>query len=289
MHGIVNVFKPQEYTSHDCVAIMRRVTGIKKIGHTGTLDPMATGVLPVCIGRATKVIEFLEGDSKRYECVMKLGITTDTQDVWGNVLDSAEPVTDPDRIKTALMEFTGIIQQYPPMYSAIKVGGKKLYEYAREGKTVEVKPRNVEIYSIDIIDIINNYVKFAVHCSKGTYVRTICHDLGEKLGCGGAMCGLVRTACGKFSVDDAVNIEQIKTMSNDEIEGIIQPMDYPLDLEKIDLTQRQARDISNGKVIEDYNKPEGLYAAYYDGAFLGVSSVENDCLKAYKNINLEII
>ncbi len=232
--GILNINKPQNMTSHDVVAIVRKCLGIKKVGHTGTLDPMATGVLPVCIGKSTRVIEYLDMDIKKYRCTMILGIETDTQDIWGKVLNRADTdeITE-DEIRKALGRFLGVIDQKPPMYSALKVNGKKLYEYAREGKEVEVKSRKIFIRSLEIekISLENSEktVTFTVECSKGTYIRTICQDVGIILGCGATLSELVRISSGNFDIKDSITIDKLKEMSKEQIEKILSPTDYPLD------------------------------------------------------------
>ena len=183
--GILILNKPQDWTSHDCVAVCRRVTGVKKVGHGGTLDPMAEGLLPVFIGKATKIMEYLDLDYKTYRCTAKLGITTDTQDVWGEVLEEKSPagVTESE-IMEKLQAFRGRITQLPPKYSAVRINGKRLYEYARDGEEVEIRPRDVEIKELAVtdIDMDEHTVTFDVTCSKGTYIRTICSDLGDALG-----------------------------------------------------------------------------------------------------------
>ncbi len=211
MQGVLNIIKPPHTTSHDVVAIARRALGIKKIGHTGTLDPMAAGVLPICIGRATKIVELIQNDKKTYRCEMTLGAVTDTQDVWGEVLASSpvEEITEQE-IREAVMDFIGEIEQIPPMYSALKVNGKKLYELAREGVTVDRKPRMRHIYSIEIIRIEGEKVWMDVECAKGTYIRTLCHDIGQKLGCGAHMSFLLRTATGIFNLENGITLETLQ-------------------------------------------------------------------------------
>lgn len=231
--GILNINKPQNMTSHDVVAICRRTLGIKKIGHTGTLDPMATGVLPVCIGRSTKVIEYLDTDIKKYSCTMMLGLQTDTQDIWGNVLSRSEVETTEEEVRKAFGGFVGVIDQKPPMYSAIKVNGKRLYEYAREGKTVDVKSRKVFIKSLEIEEIDleskEKTVSFTVECSKGTYIRTICQDVGDAIGCSATLTRLERIASGVFTIDKAVDVEELRAMSVDEIEPLLYKSEDALD------------------------------------------------------------
>jgi tRNA pseudouridine55 synthase len=200
-------------TSFDVVAYLRKVLKTKKIGHTGTLDPGAAGVLPVCVGHATKAIEFITDKEKSYRAELMLGVSTDTQDAFGKVLSKEEVAASQSEVVQAVKSFIGKYQQLPPMYSAVKVGGKKLYELARNGITVERKTRDVEIYSIDIIDIELPRVLFQVECSKGTYIRTLCADIGEKLGCGGHMSFLVRTAAGIFNISESVTLEEVEEFS----------------------------------------------------------------------------
>ena len=199
INGIVNIYKEKGYTSHDVVAVLRKVVGQKKIGHTGTLDPDATGVLPVCLGRATKVCELLTDHDKTYEALLLLGKTTDTQDISGEVLEERDPgdLTE-EEVRSCIESFIGEYDQIPPMYSALKVNGKKLYELAREGKTVERKSRKVQIHGIRILEMNFPHVRMEVDCSKGTYIRTLCHDIGEKLQVGGCMEELERTKVGRF-------------------------------------------------------------------------------------------
>ena len=211
--GIINLLKPAGMTSHDAVQMLRRLTGVKRIGHTGTLDPMAVGVLPLCIGSAARITEYLDLDYKKYRCEMQLGLETDTQDIWGTVIEDnrGTVVFDREKIEDALSSFQGLISQYPPNYSAVRVNGKRLYEYARKGEAVEIKPRQVDIKGITVINIDsgNSRVTFDVECSKGTYIRTICHDTGRILGCGAVMSCLIRTASGAFTLENTVTIEEL--------------------------------------------------------------------------------
>ena len=203
MDGILNIYKQEGFTSHDVVAKLRGICKQKKIGHTGTLDPDAVGVLPVCLGKATKVCDLLTDKDKTYEAVLKLGVVTDTQDMSGQVLEQKQVFASREDIEAAVMSFVGPYKQVPPMYSALKVNGKKLYELAREGKVVERKARNVMIHEIQIsdIDMEHDTVTMSISCSKGTYIRTLCHDIGEKLGCGGAMEKLKRTKVSSFLIE----------------------------------------------------------------------------------------
>ena len=211
INGIVNIYKEKGYTSHDVVAVLRKVVGQKKIGHTGTLDPDATGVLPVCLGRATKVCELLTDHDKTYEALLLLGKTTDTQDISGEVLEEKDPAhLTEEEVRSCIESFIGAYDQVPPMYSALKVNGKKLYELAREGKTVERKSRRVQIHGIRIVEMNLPHVRMEVDCSKGTYIRTLCHDIGEKLQVGGCMEELERAKVGRFLKEDAVTLDEVR-------------------------------------------------------------------------------
>ena len=210
--GIINVYKEAGYTSFDVVAKLRGILGIKKIGHTGTLDPDATGVLPVCIGKATKVCDMLTDKDKTYCAVMRLGIVTDTQDMSGSVLEERDVTVSEQEVRDVLMSFEGPSQQIPPMYSALKVNGQKLCDLARKGIQVERKPRDIEIHQIVLENIALPLVKFSVTCSKGTYIRTLCQDVGEKLGCGACMDSLVRTRVSNFAVEDSLKLDEIEAL-----------------------------------------------------------------------------
>lgn len=227
INGIVNIYKEKGYTSHDVVAVLRKVVGQKKIGHTGTLDPDATGVLPVCLGRATKVCELLTDHDKNYEALLLLGKTTDTQDISGEVLEEWDPgdLTE-EEVRSCIESFIGEYDQIPPMYSALKVNGKKLYELAREGKTVERKSRKVQIHGIRILEMNLPHVRMEVDCSKGTYIRTLCHDIGEKLQVGGCMEELERTKVGRFLKEDAVTLDEVRQkMEQGEGAELFTPLD----------------------------------------------------------------
>ncbi len=243
--GIININKPAGMTSHDCIYTVRRLTDIKRVGHTGTLDPNATGVLPVCIGSCARIAEYTELDIKEYDCTMMLGIVTDTQDIWGEVLSDKRDeifsgkirLTEND-VRNVFSGFSGVTEQYPPKYSAVRYGGKRLYEYARDGQEVEIRPRRVYIESVDIKDIdLSSYkVRFSVRCGKGTYIRAICNDAGEKLGCGAAMSALTRTKSGRFEIADAVDLSYLKELTEKKgtpgfeelVNSLVLPADYPL-------------------------------------------------------------
>lgn len=216
MDGLINIYKDKGFTSHDVVAKMRGILHMKKIGHTGTLDPDATGVLPVCIGKGTRLCSLLENHDKTYQAVLLLGLETDTQDSSGQILrQKPVSVTEEQVLRTAA-SFRGKIMQIPPMYSALKVNGKKLYEYAREGKTIERTPRPVEIYELTIDRIELPRVTMTISCSKGTYIRTLCHDMGQALGCGGCMESLVRTRVGSFLLEDAITLQELEVKRDRE-------------------------------------------------------------------------
>lgn len=225
-NGIINVYKEKGFTSHDVVAKLRGILKQKKIGHTGTLDPEAEGVLPVCVGKATKLCDLLTDKDKTYEACLRLGIQTDTQDMTGKVLKEAEVFVSETEVKEAILSFVGDYDQIPPMYSALKVNGKKLYEYAREGIEVVREPRKVTIYSIKIKKIELPKVWFSVECSKGTYIRTLCNDIGEKLGCLGCMETLVRTRASVFEMENSLKLSEIEQLRDEnKIETVLYPMD----------------------------------------------------------------
>lgn len=210
MNGIINIYKEAGYTSFDVVAKMRGILKIKKMGHTGTLDPDATGVLPVCIGNGTKLVELFSDHEKEYIAELRLGVATDTQDLSGEILKTSPVEVSCEEIREAVLGFVGEYMQLPPMYSAVKVNGKKLYELAREGKEVERKARPVNFREIEILSMELPVVKIRVVCSKGTYIRTLCNDIGEKLGCFGAMKSLVRTRVGMFKLEEAITLEELE-------------------------------------------------------------------------------
>lgn len=246
MNGIIVLDKPNGKTSHDMVSFMRRLTGIRRIGHTGTLDPMATGVLPICIGSAAKVSDMLTETDKRYRAEFVLGIETDTEDISGSVLEKREVAVSEAEIREAVLSFVGKISQIPPMYSAIKQNGKKLYELARQGIEVERQPREVTIHSIDILDISENTVAIDVLCSKGTYIRTLCADIGKKLKTGACMTSLRRTAAGMFTIENSYTVEELEKR-RDEISDLLIPTENVFaDLPPIYLNEKQTRSIVNG-------------------------------------------
>lgn len=253
MDGIINVYKEKGYTSHDVVAKLRGILHQKKIGHTGTLDPDATGVLPVCLGKATKVCELLTDKKKTYLAVVHLGVQTDTQDLTGTILEEREVQVTEEQIRETTASFLGDYEQIPPMYSAVKVNGKRLYELARQGKEVERKARRVHIYTCDItdIDLASNEFSMEVTCSKGTYIRTLCQDIGEKLGCGAAMASLVRTQVDRFQIEDALTLERIEALQKEkELEPFILPVDQLFEAyDKIVVADKAVSYLQNGNKV----------------------------------------
>ena len=278
MDGVIVIRKEKGFTSHDVVAKLRGILHMKKIGHTGTLDPDAEGVLPVALGKATRLVDMITDKEKTYEAVMRLGVVTDTQDMSGTVLSqTTELSVTEEELCTVVSSFVGDYMQVPPMYSALKVNGKKLYELAREGKTVERKPRPVHFYEIEILDISFPLVRFRVTCSKGTYIRTLCHDIGEKLGCGAAMESLLRTKVGRFTLDDAITLAQTEEAVQ---EGIIESKilgieeilaEYP----RVCCTKEGDRLLANGNplvqaLVDAQEKKGWIRMCSSEGSFSGV-------------------
>lgn len=225
-HGVINVYKEKGFTSHDVVAKLRGILKQKKIGHTGTLDPDAEGVLPVCLGSATKLCDMLTGETKEYVTVLRLGVKTDTQDLSGKILNEREVTVKADQITAIIQSFVGASMQIPPMYSALKVNGQKLYELARKGQVVERKPRPIEIYEIEILAVQLPRITMRVVCSKGTYIRTLCNDIGETAGCYGAMESLRRTKVSSFCIEHASTLSEIEKMRDaDRLFELILPVD----------------------------------------------------------------
>ena len=257
MKGIINVLKPPGMTSHDVIYWIRKVLGVKKAGHTGTLDPGATGVLPICIGVATKIIPYMNGNRKVYRAKIVFGQTTDTQDKYGQVLKQSKPDFNLSQLNRTLEVFTGKIKQRPSIYSAIKVKGKKLYDYARQGDSVDIPIRDIYIYNIKLIHHkIPDYAFIEVECSEGTYIRTLCSDIGEHLGCGAYMGFLLRTQSGGFNLSFSNTLEEIELKyKNNQIEDILLPLDYALNLySKIYIKESAEKSLKNGNPIY----PQGI-------------------------------
>ena len=278
MDGVIVIRKEKGFTSHDVVAKLRGILHMKKIGHTGTLDPDAEGVLPVALGKATRLVDMITDKEKTYEAVMRPGVVTDTQDMSGTVLSqTTELSVTEEELCTVVSSFVGDYMQVPPMYSALKVNGKKLYELAREGKTVERKPRPVHFYEIEILDISFPLVRFRVTCSKGTYIRTLCHDIGEKLGCGAAMESLLRTKVGRFTLDDAITLAQTEEAVQEgtiesKILGIEEILaEYP----RVCCTKEGDRLLANGNplvqaLVDAQEKKGWIRMCSSEGSFSGV-------------------
>ncbi len=244
MFGFINVNKPSGMTSHDVVSFLRRNLKIKKIGHTGTLDPMANGVLPIAVGDATRLIQYLS-DDKEYVATVKFGVSTDTYDKEGEIVSTSDKIVEQAELDDALNQFRGEILQKPPIYSALKKNGKKLYEYAREGKEVEIEARKVTIEKLDLLSLENNVAKLRVKCSKGTYIRSIAHDLGEVLGCGAHLIGLTRTIAGDFKIENSIELSTIENSENKE-NFIENPLNYFSNLEKVELNENEYLKVSHG-------------------------------------------
>lgn len=283
-NGILIIDKPAGWTSHDVVAKLRGILHEKRIGHAGTLDPMATGVLPVFVGRATRAVEFAAEREKEYIAGLRLGVVTDTQDVTGNTLATHPVDLTRAQVEQALAPFRGEIQQIPPMYSAIKRGGKKLYELARRGEEVERQPRPITIYELELLDQVSPaQYTLQVLCSKGTYVRTLCHDLGQALGCGGTLCSLRRTKSAGFTLAQAVTLEQVQAAEDPT--SLLLPVDaYFSGYPDLVADPEQEKRIRNGAALPMPGLPDGRYRVYgQDGTFLALSQGENGVLTTVKS------
>lgn len=293
INGVINVYKEKGYTSHDVVAKLRGILHQKKIGHTGTLDPDAEGVLPVCLGRGTKLCDVLADHDKEYEAVLLLGTVTDTQDITGTVIRTSPVSVPEDEIRECILSFRGEQMQIPPMYSALKVGGKKLYEMAREGIEIERKPRPVHFYDIEVMEMELPRVKIRVHCSKGTYIRTLCHDIGEKLGCGGCMEQLLRTRVERFELLGARKLSQIQVFADmGKIEDIVVSVDQMFDaFSGCKVKQEADRLVHNGNFFpisllekEDIVRNKGEQLRIYDstGEFIGIFTKKGERMTPVK-------
>ena len=282
MNGIVIIDKPQGWTSQDVTARLRRVFNTKRIGHGGTLDPMATGVLPVFVGRATRGVEFFEHAEKTYETVLRLGITTDTEDITGTVLTSCDAFVTGEQLENVLQQFRGEIMQVPPMYSALKVNGQKLCDLARKGKEVERKPRPITIHELTLLGMEAEGIRLRVRCSKGTYIRTLCKDIGAALGCGGCMAALRRVTAGEYTLDEAVSLQTL--LETEAPEQYLRQVDtmfrnYPA----VTLTENQEKRCRNGNSFS-LKLADGTYRAYSKtGEFLMLSKVEDGVMSTIKS------
>ena len=284
INGIIIVNKETGFTSHDVVAKLRGICGQNKIGHTGTLDPAATGVLPVCLGSGTKLCDMLTDRDKEYVAELLLGVETDTQDTTGSVLRESPVTVTEEEVSRACLSFLGDYDQIPPMYSALKVDGKKLYELARAGKEVERKARRVRILELEILEMRLPVVKLRVVCSKGTYIRTLCSDIGQKLGCGGAMQSLQRTKVGRFRLEDALTLGELQQLKDSgELERVVQPVDSLFEeTPALHVTAEAARLLENGNALLSVQfaetvtpEPERWVRVYRpDGRFAGIYAYE---------------
>ena len=276
MFGFVNINKPKGMTSHDVVANVRRLTGIRQIGHTGTLDPFAEGVLPICIGRATRLIEYLE-DDKAYLATVQFGSNTDTYDIDGQVTQTFDKKVTREEIEAILDDFRGEIEQMPPIYSAIKVNGKKLYEYARKGEEVEIKPRSVVIEKLELVDFdaVKQTAQLEVKCSKGTYIRSLAFDIGKKLGAGAHLSALVRTQAGRFKLENSITLQKLVF---EEVKNyLINPIDV-LPQKQLEVTQADLEKIKNGVSLRKDNCP--------DSEFLLLTYENNICAIGFSEDNI---
>ena len=290
MNGIIVIDKPSGWTSHDVVAKLRGALRIKRIGHGGTLDPIATGVLPVFIGRATRAAGFLESSDKEYIAGLRLGIATDTQDITGSSLRICDADISPETLSGVIPRFLGAQKQIPPMYSAVKIGGRKLYELARQGVEIDRPPRDVHIEEIEILGGGGQEFLIRVACSKGTYIRTLCHDIGEALGCGGVMSSLRRTRAGRFCIDDALSLDEVlAAAAAGLIAGRMMPVDtvfsaYP----SITLDERDARKCKNGVPCHITGSQDGIFRFYGpDNEFILYGEVKSGAVKVLKSFYIQ--
>lgn len=286
LSGVINLNKPKGKTSHDMIYFMRRMSGQKRVGHTGTLDPDATGVLPVCLGMATKASDYIAGGIKEYRAYIHFGKVTNTQDISGSVIKECEDIGfSKDELLEVLNQFTGEIKQTPPMYSAIKINGQKLYELARKGIEIERRERNITVYDIkaEKIDIQEKYAIIDVTCSKGTYIRTLCHDIGEALGCGACMGALTRMRSGNFLLEKSYDIEEVeKLASQGRLSEIVIPVDSLFeDYVSLVVKGKNEFKIRNGTPLENMDYDEGTKVRIYDaeGNFLCISQMLEGKLK----------
>ena len=280
MFGFLNIYKPKGMTSHDVVSVLRKITKIKQIGHTGTLVPFAEGVLPICIGKATRLIEYL-ADEKAYIGTIQFGMATTTFDIEGEITKTSSKEISKNDIEKALLNFQGEIEQLPPIYSAIKVDGKKLYEYARKGEEVEIKPRKVFINEIKLLNFDKNLnqAEIYIDCSKGTYIRSIANDLGENLEVFGHLIKLVRVKAGNFNVENSIKLEELKSQK-DVSDNLIYPLEK-LNYPKIELTQKEFEKISHGMKIE-YNIHNGIIILTYENQLIAMAEVNQNIIKPLK-------
>lgn len=278
MQGILVVNKRQGITSHDCIYILRDLLGIKKIGHSGTLDPMATGVLPMTIGKATRVSSFIQDSEKEYIATIEFGIETDTEDITGNIINRSDKIPTKEEILEILPKFTGVIEQIPPMYSAVRLGGRKLYKIAREGKVVDRPKRKVKIYGLELLG--TNPYKVKINCSSGTYVRTLISDIGKSVGTFATMTSLVRTKVGPFTVEKAITIDDLENMTKEEIEENFYPTEFALrNMPRYNVPKSFFERLINGVKFFDNRMEDGKYSVYCRDEFIGIGEFIDGRLK----------
>lgn len=275
LNGIVVINKEKGYTSHDVVNVVRKALGTRKVGHTGTLDPNASGVLPICVGKSTKACDLITFSDKEYIAEVRLGITTDTYDIWGNVISECDVNITKEELLCAISHFTGEISQIPPMYSAIKQNGKKLYELARQGIEVERKARKITIYECELLEFLGDVFKIRVSCSKGTYIRSLCYDIGEYLGCGASMTSLIRTRSSVFTLDGAYTLDELKKMAEEKgPKAVLSAVDMVFDM----YPKAQITDIVRDRLLNGALSRVGLSVGTYrvydpSNAFVGLAEV----------------
>ena len=286
MNGIIIIDKPQEWTSNDVVSRLRRVFNTRRIGHGGTLDPRATGVLPVFVGRATRGVEFFAHAEKVYEATLRFGLTTDTEDITGKTITECEVHLTEEDLLAVLPKFRGDILQVPPMYSAIKVNGQKLYDLARKGREVERQARPITIHELELLAFSGSEARLRVRCSKGTYIRTLCKDIGEALGCGGCMAALRRVEAGEYTLEGSIPLRQLLDISEagEDVEHLLRPVDTMFaSHEKLSLNEKQARLVKNGNAFSA-DCADGTYRVYApDGEFLALCKAEGGKVSTIKS------
>ena len=286
MNGVIGIDKPRDWTSHEVVAKLRGICQERRIGHSGTLDPMATGVLVVFLGRATRAVELCENDEKEYVAGLQLGRITNTQDITGETIETHPVDVTEETLRRTLEQFEGVQQQIPPMYSAVKIGGKKLYELARKGQSVERKPREITISRMELLSFQGTEARLRVRCSKGTYVRTLCHDIGMTLGCGGCLSSLRRTMAGRFSLEDCVTLEQVQAAREQgNLAELVRPVDSLFrEVPALTLEERWTVRCKNGGEIPMPTAEEGPYRVYGPGGeFLMLGQVRQGTLRTVKS------
>lgn len=283
-NGILNIDKPQGITSHDVVDVIRKIFPKVKVGHTGTLDPIATGILPICIGEATKLTGNLTSEDKIYRVKMLLGVETDTYDITGRIVFASVIDKDEFYIKERIKRFVGKQLQTPPMYSAIRIDGRRAYQIAREGKKVEMPVREIEVFSIDDIDVNlqKREVDFTVHCTKGTYIRSLVYDIGKKIGCGATMTELRRIKTGNFKIEDSINLyDFLKLEYDDMLDKIISIEEYYIDSKKVNFTTKEEYNKFVNGIKFEANTQEKIVRVYFKNNFKGLGIVENKVMKRY--------